>query len=67
MNEKLLITLLNVSSFMLTIAGGIFLALQIFGNNKNNTYLIIAFVLILLANLFNVIIKQHKKEIEATD
>ena len=62
MSKELTKRLLAISSILLSLAGIIFLCINIFGEVEGNTYLIAALVCILLANLFNVINNLNNKE-----
>ena len=55
MNKKLINTLIAIVNCTLIISGIIFLCLSIFTETKDNTYLIIALISTLIANLINVI------------
>lgn len=60
--NKLINTLLLVSSAALVTSGIIFLCLSIFTEPKNNTYLIVALGSIVISNLFNVISMYYNRK-----
>lgn len=62
MDKKKLNLLFIIVSVLQTLSGIIFLLVSIFGEEKNNWYLVSALFCILLSNLFNIIRVQFNKQ-----
>lgn len=62
MNEKIIDKLLTIASIALLISASIFICLCLFIKEKNNIYLCIALVNIILSSLFNIIKRQNLKQ-----
>ena len=62
MKKKTLIKVLFVLSLLLVVSAVVFLCLSIFTEPKNNTYLCVALVNILLSNALNLIKNKVNKQ-----
>lgn len=62
MDKKMISKLLTIGSVILLVSAMIFICLCIFTDEKNNVYLFISLISLILSSLFNIIKRQYTKK-----
>lgn len=62
MDKKMISKLLTIGSVILLVSAMIFICLCIFTDEKNNVYLFISLIGLILSSLFNIIKRQYTKK-----
>ena len=61
MDKNIINKLLRIAGILLLLAATLFICLHFFGEERNNTYLSIALLCLILSNLFNIIKNKNSK------
>lgn len=61
MDKNIINKLLRIAGILLLLVATLFMCLHFFGAERNNTYLSIALVCLILSNVFNIIKNKNSK------